>query len=190
MFQTLIRGETISLAPIDTYNDEEPVTGGAICYTQSTKAQISMFRPSDTPCEHIGSSCPQKHSWGGGNGYSKNKGGFYSRHNNSAQDDSSLAPDFERNESFLAPPRPEKQYYARSDQRTLTAKNLSGRTTHKDIMRVLRGGLVLDVYLRLNDRSASISFVEGTAAGDFLNHVRRQDIYLHGKRVRSLPVTS
>ena len=65
-------------------------------------------------------------------------------------------------------------------------KNISDRAKHQDIIDVVRGGLVLDIYLRSHERSASISFVEGSAAQEFMKHVKRNDIYVHGKRVKSL----
>jgi hypothetical protein len=46
------------------------------------------------------------------------------------------------------------------DQRTVLISNLSDRTTHKDLAGIVRGGRVLDIFLR-NDRSATVSFVEG-----------------------------
>ncbi|KAJ4350242.1 uncharacterized protein N0V89_008863 [Didymosphaeria variabile] len=46
------------------------------------------------------------------------------------------------------------------DQRTILITNLSDRTTHKDLAGIVRGGRVLDIFLR-NDRSATVSFVEG-----------------------------
>lgn len=66
------------------------------------------------------------------------------------------------------------------DQRTVLISNLAECTTHRDIAEVVRGGRLLDIFLR-NDRSAAVSFVEGAA--DFLNYVKRNDIYLHAKRV-------
>lgn len=66
------------------------------------------------------------------------------------------------------------------DQRTVLITNLAERTTHKDIAGVIRGGRLLDIFLR-NDRSATVSFVEG--ASEFLEYVKRNDIYLHSKRV-------
>jgi hypothetical protein len=69
------------------------------------------------------------------------------------------------------------------DRRTLLVTNLSDRTTHKDLAAVVRGGRLLEIYIR-NDRSATISFVEGAA--EFLAYVKRNDIYLHTKRVSSL----
>ena len=52
------------------------------------------------------------------------------------------------------------------DQRTVLITNLSDRTTHKDLAGIVRGGRILDIFLR-NDRSATISFVEG--AGMFVD---------------------
>ncbi|CAO2647855.1 Nn.00g087770.m01.CDS01 [Neocucurbitaria sp. VM-36] len=66
------------------------------------------------------------------------------------------------------------------DQRTVLVTNLSERTTHKDLAGIVRGGRLLDIFLR-NDRTASISFVEGAA--DFLTHAKRNDVYLHTKRL-------
>lgn len=70
--------------------------------------------------------------------------------------------------------------FPRSDQRTITIRNLSDRVTHLDIVQLIRGGRVLDIHLRA-DRTAAVSFVEGAA--DFLSHTKRKDIYLHGKRL-------
>ena len=80
----------------------------------------------------------------------------------------------------------ERPQYARNDQRSIVLKNLSDKVTHKDIVGAIRGGTVLDVYLRQNERCASVSFVEGSAAAAFLAHTKRNDIYLHGKRVGAL----
>lgn len=66
------------------------------------------------------------------------------------------------------------------DQRTILITNLTERTAHKDIAGIVRGGRLLDIFLR-NDRSATVSFVEGAA--EFLAYVKRNDIYLHAKRV-------
>jgi hypothetical protein len=66
------------------------------------------------------------------------------------------------------------------DQRTLLIANLSERTTHKDLAGIIRGGRLLDIFLR-TDHTATISFVEGAA--EFLAYTKRTDIYLHTKRV-------
>ena len=63
------------------------------------------------------------------------------------------------------------------------ARSLPDQVTHRDIVEIIRGGALLDVFLRPHERSASISFVEGSAAQSFMNYVKRNDIYVHGKRV-------
>lgn len=77
-------------------------------------------------------------------------------------------------DSHLKPPFPKK------DQRTIFISNLSERTMHKDIAKVIRGGRLLEIFLR-NDRAATVSFVEG--AKEFMDYAKRNDIYLDGKRV-------
>ncbi|KAF2803723.1 uncharacterized protein BDZ99DRAFT_467845 [Mytilinidion resinicola] len=72
--------------------------------------------------------------------------------------------------------------FPRNDQRTVLLTNLSDRTTHKDLVDIVRGGRLLDIFLR-NDRSATISFVEG--AQDFLAYTKRNDIYIHDKRIET-----
>ena len=73
--------------------------------------------------------------------------------------------------------------YETKEQRTIFMKGLSDRTTHADIVNVVKGGALLDVFLRPRDRMASVSFVEPSAAQAFLNYAKRNDIYLNGKRV-------
>jgi prepilin-type processing-associated H-X9-DG protein len=62
-------------------------------------------------------------------------------------------------------------------------KGLVDRTTHKDIVDAVRGGALLDVFLRPRERTANVSFVDGAAAQSFLTYARRNDIYIHEKRV-------
>lgn len=112
--------------------------------------------------------------------HSKTKSGFYERHYSFGRDENL---EIDRDGHGRTPPKPERQHYARAEQRTIVAQNLSDRTTHKDLLQVVRGGTVLDVFLRTNDRNASISFVEGSAAQEFMKYVKRNDIYIHGKRV-------
>jgi hypothetical protein len=65
-------------------------------------------------------------------------------------------------------------------KRTLNFSNLSDQVTVRDILSIVRGGRVLDVYMR-RDRSATVTMLEG--AENFLHYARRNDFYLHGKRV-------
>lgn len=129
-----------------------------------------------------GPSWPSKNQ-SGGLGVQKDRGGSFVRQYSSVQDDSSFPSDLEKEEQSSPIAKTEKQHYAKTEQRTIVAKNLSDRVTHKDIVDIIRGGAVLDIFLRANERSASISFVEGAAAQEFLNYAKRNDIYIHGKRV-------
>lgn len=116
-------------------------------------------------------------------GYTRDKGGFYSRQYSFGRDDRSFASETDKCEQDCPPSRNAKPFYNREEQRTIVASNLSDRTTHKDLVTIIRGGALLDIFLRANDRSASISFVEGSAAQSFMNYVKRNDVYIHGKRV-------
>ncbi|KAL8804824.1 MAG: hypothetical protein Q9182_002318 [Xanthomendoza sp. 2 TL-2023] len=80
-------------------------------------------------------------------------------------------------------PKSGEQPDRRNEKRTLLLQNLPDQVCHQDIVSIVRGGLLLDVYLRPVDRSASISFVDGSAAQDFLAHTKRNDMYLRGRRL-------
>ena len=116
-------------------------------------------------------------------GYTRDKDGFYCRQYSFCRDDKSFPSEPDKDENNCPSSRNDKSYYHRAEQRTIIASNLSDRTTHKDLVNVVRGGALLDIYLRANDRSASISFIEGSAAQNFMNYVKRNDVYIHGKRV-------
>lgn len=115
---------------------------------------------------------------------SKPKSSLDERKYSFGPDDNSYPSEPDRDDQSRVLQRPERQQYARAEQRSIVAQNLSDRTTHKDLLQVIRGGTVLDIFLRNNERSASISFVEGSAAQDFMSYVKRSDVYIHGKRVR------
>ncbi|KAL8733654.1 MAG: hypothetical protein Q9181_003512 [Wetmoreana brouardii] len=90
----------------------------------------------------------------------------------------------ETNEAFpLSIPKSDQQSQPKQDRRTIILNNLPDRTTHKDIISILRGGSLLDVYLRPQEKAASVSFVESTAAEEFLAYVKRNDVYIHNRRV-------
>ena len=177
------------MQPMDTFGDEGyPLDGAVNLFSRPSKAQVIISRSPDNPRADSGSNWTANSGEHGsfGRGNIKAKPQSFSRHNSSAQDDDiSWDPDMDKDDQGLTVPRVERKRYARDEQRTIVAKNLSDRTTHKDIVNFVRGGLVLDIYLRSNERSASISFVEGRAAQDFMNYVKRNDIYVHGKRVQN-----
>lgn len=67
-----------------------------------------------------------------------------------------------------------------STMRTLYFCGLHPRTTYSDLLSVVKGGKVLSINLR-SERSATVTFYSGAA--DYLAWVKRNDIYLHSKRV-------
>ncbi|KAK4167612.1 hypothetical protein QBC43DRAFT_134944 [Cladorrhinum sp. PSN259] len=75
------------------------------------------------------------------------------------------------------------QQFERDCDRTVVLYNLAEGTTHADITNVVRGGLLLDVFVRSFERAASISFLHSADARKFLDHVRRHDLYIKNKRV-------
>jgi hypothetical protein len=77
----------------------------------------------------------------------------------------------------------QRQQFDKFAKRTVQLANLHELTTHADLVEVARGGMLLDIYLRSHDRTASISFLEEAHAQEFFRHVKRHDLYVRGKRV-------
>lgn len=182
----LIRG-AIGQTPADSFNDEDGDTNGGVnLFSRPIKSSVTMSRPLGRDLDNYASpGWPSKVPVGAGQ--QKDRAGFYARHYSFGQDDGSFPSDPEKDEQHSSVAKTEKQQYARAERRTILAKNLADRTTHKDIVEIVRGGAVLDIFLRANERSASISFVEGSAAQSFMSHAKRNDIYIHGKRVSQVP---
>jgi hypothetical protein len=81
----------------------------------------------------------------------------------------------------------EEDFYDNNhDDRSLVLKGISPFTTFADVLSVIRGGPLLNVYLRPQQRTAHVTFVEPTAAEKFLIHSKRTDLYVRGKRVRDI----
>lgn len=184
--EVLIHGEGTPTSQIEPLfdNDNEQATAGADHRDRHQKYGDHMSRPLGHPWVDSAPEWPPKAVAGGFGGNLRGKGGFYNHHSSSAlEDDCAFTPDLEKDDPYLTALHPERKRFAKMEQRTIFVKNLSDRATHKDITDFLRGGLVLDLYLRSHEHSASISFVEGSAAQAFMNYVKRKDIYLHGKRL-------
>ncbi|KAJ9131144.1 Negative regulator of differentiation 1 [Coniochaeta hoffmannii] len=67
--------------------------------------------------------------------------------------------------------------------RTVLLSNLAEGTTHADVTDAVRGGLLLDVFLRPHDRCVALSFLHAADARAFFDHVRKNDLYIKNKRV-------
>lgn len=169
--EILIRGDTAPQGP--TQADSDNVNG------PSNDVDFTVSPPNPTLSRISGITSEKSKE----SGYTRDKGGFYSRQYSFGRDDRSFPSEPDKDEHDCPPSRNDKPFYNRAEQRTIIASNLSDRTTHKDLVNVVRGGALLNIYLRANDRSASISFIEGSAAQNFMNYIKRKDVYIHGKRV-------
>jgi len=70
--------------------------------------------------------------------------------------------------------------------RTLYFAGLAERTTMRDLLNVIKGGKILSINMR--NSGATVTFFDGAA--EFLHWTKRNDIYLHGRRVRLLGLSS
>lgn len=77
----------------------------------------------------------------------------------------------------------EDVYDINREDRSVVLKGISPFTTMADVLAVVRGGAVLNIHLRPQQRTAHVAFVEPYAAEKFLIHSRRTDVYIKGKRV-------
>lgn len=137
----------------------------------------------------------------GRNAHHTQNGDFLSQDNSDLHDDGfSFAPDGqedglfdeERGHNEFQSTRPSRPQYQKVAKRTVLLYNLPEGVTHADVTNVIRGGMLLDIYLRTHDRaaSASVSFLEGAHAQEFFRHVKRHDLYIRGKRVSNISVKS
>ncbi|PSS03778.1 hypothetical protein BD289DRAFT_457651 [Coniella lustricola] len=76
-----------------------------------------------------------------------------------------------------------RPHHERQCAPSLVLSGLTKVTTHADITEAVRGGQLLDVFLKVHERSAAISFVQSADAQAFLDYVRRHDLYIKHKRV-------
>ncbi|KAF3491095.1 uncharacterized protein GIQ15_00612 [Arthroderma uncinatum] len=60
-----------------------------------------------------------------------------------------------------------------TENRTVAIKNVPERATHRDITAVVRGGALVDVFLRSRDHMASVSFADTKAAQEFYTYAKR-----------------
>ncbi|RYP15212.1 hypothetical protein DL765_005851 [Monosporascus sp. GIB2] len=77
----------------------------------------------------------------------------------------------------------QRPQYARMCRRTIALTGLPDQTTHKDVTNVVRGGMLLDIFLRVAEHVALVSFLREEDAVRFYNHARKNYIYIKNKRV-------
>lgn len=85
-------------------------------------------------------------------------------------------------------PRPDRgPQFDKQCTRTVLLSNLPEGTTHADVTDAIRGGILLDIFLRSHDRCVAVSFLHSADARAFFDHVRKHDLYIKNKRVRNSP---
>ena len=77
----------------------------------------------------------------------------------------------------------QRPQYPRLCRRTITFAGVPDNASLKDITDVVRGGMLLDVFLRTTDHVAIVSFLHEEDAVRFYEHARKHDIYIKNKRV-------
>ncbi|KAI1433944.1 hypothetical protein GGR50DRAFT_665289 [Xylaria sp. CBS 124048] len=80
-------------------------------------------------------------------------------------------------------PQKHRPSFSRTCKRTITFGGLPSFTTLGDVTSVVRGGKLLDVFLRGAERIASVSFLQEEDAVRFYEHARKHDIYIRNKRI-------
>jgi hypothetical protein len=132
------------------------------------------------------------YSYGRHDNYNPRNGGHGSngfQSQNPVFDDYSTLPDasadafFEGGDGYGDQMQGRRVQYPKHAKRTVLLSKLPEGVIHAEIVEVVRGGMLLDIYVRITDRTAAISFLEEDHAKDFFHHVKRNDLYVRGKRV-------
>ncbi|OAX82775.1 hypothetical protein ACJ72_02879 [Emergomyces africanus] len=107
-------------------------------------------------------------------------------HRSNLENDVTSFPSDEKDDGFLynTQSRHDRQQHSNcTENRTILLKGLPERTAHRDIVAAIRGGALVDVFLRPRERQASVSFADGKAAQQFLGFAKRQDLYILDKLI-------
>lgn len=66
---------------------------------------------------------------------------------------------------------------------TIEMRNLPERCTLLDITKSIRGGALVQIYMRFTERMARVTFVDAAAAREFLARGKQIGHYIHNKKV-------
>ncbi|KAH7243260.1 uncharacterized protein BKA55DRAFT_87770 [Fusarium redolens] len=82
--------------------------------------------------------------------------------------------------------RPEiNEWFERSAQRSVLLLNVPNGVTHGDVAAVIRGGPVLEIFLRSKDNSATVSFVHEADACAFIENCRTTGLYVKDRKIHT-----
>ena len=70
-----------------------------------------------------------------------------------------------------------------SAQRSVQLLNLIPGVTHGDIAAIVRGGPLLEIFLRARDNTATVSFVRESDAVAFFDHTQTHGLYFKDRKV-------
>ena len=152
--------------------------GGARLYTPAPPGAYSP--PKDVPHDGHHDRYQDRPTWADGN---------VDEDEDEDEDDGNVASDTESRvetppgANYAKPQGQRHQHFERQCVRTIQLLHLAEGTTHADIANAVRGGMLLDIFLRSHDRCATVSFLRPVDAKEFYDHVRRHDLYIRNKRV-------
>ncbi|QSS50556.1 hypothetical protein I7I53_11290 [Histoplasma capsulatum var. duboisii H88] len=164
--------------------------GESLECTLDSKAPVDIRNFPRHPLHQI-SNDPSSKNTATNSGWPQNGAGRIQRAFNSNGRQSSLEndvtsfPSDEKDDGLFVgntQPRQDRQQPS-TENRTLLLKGLPERATHRDVVSVIRGGALVDVFLRPRERQASVSFAEGRAAQEFLAFTKRQDLFILDKLI-------
>ncbi|PNP81975.1 hypothetical protein FNYG_05001 [Fusarium nygamai] len=82
--------------------------------------------------------------------------------------------------------RPEiKEWFERSAQRSVLLLNVPDGITHGDVAAVIRGGPVLEIFLRSKDNTATVSFLHEADACAFIENCRTAGLYIKDRKIHT-----
>ncbi|EXK37712.1 hypothetical protein FOXG_09496 [Fusarium oxysporum f. sp. lycopersici 4287] len=88
--------------------------------------------------------------------------------------------------SFHDNKRPEvKERFERSAQRSVLLLNVPDGITHGDVAAVIRGGPVLEIFLRSKDNTATVSFLHEADACAFIENCRTAGLYIKDRKIHT-----
>ena len=78
--------------------------------------------------------------------------------------------------------------YSRDGMRTILLSGLLPGCTHLDVANAVRGGQLVEIYLKYSQRTASVTFVHPADAKEFYEYASRYGVFVKQKRVHRLGI--
>lgn len=101
----------------------------------------------------------------------------------SLEHDDASFQNYDKDDSLARQTPSPKSHTETGENRTVLLKGIPDRTMHRDVAAVVRGGALVDIFLRSRDRIASVSFADTKAAQRFYMYAKRQSLFILDKPV-------